>query len=703
MATKGIKLRDKDNNIVLPVTSSDLVEVKYAGSSQILTNVLEQNEQVTAEALNDLNNRLLNVPSKDHTHVFYGVCDTDSSTASKLVIVPDFAVKNGVIITIKFTNTNFATSLPVLRLNTNNTTYPMYRMLDEEQIRITGAFIQAGYEYTFVFNNNAFYLLNSTFQTNDVIEICVTDLVWSGSGQEPSQQSYINSNQYRVFGFVQNNKKFNGLLANYKTILTCVADLNYITMLYGSDYDYTSSATGFTTSAFSSWKSYVSVSACHDYDYLYVNYIDPTNEIQNTMFGGSEPISVPNVRASFYLSGDSKTCTGSTYMKITYHTYIDFAQPSNIVDNRDQKIGNIRYDSSEIDDAEIIHVTMPSGNNSMFRITSSPGLFLPCPKQRINNTVFVKTQNVTNSNVTVTKYAKNMSETLDNDSTYTMLRYETPLFRLVENYERPNSSIRYENRYYRSYEGCILNAYNVGSAATSYAQCIIGNNYCEMSYGGDHDGGEMFFYNGVTMRNYISAYIDGMDVSTKILKQDTTLQFGDWRQDASTTAHLKISDDDGIRYEHNAGQTNTVQYSALGKHYVTTQTLNVNRHDGQNSGSIILSATSGSTFNSQTTFSVTYAQKYFETSDEQIKHDITCITNSDINIYSFIKNDSDKYSYGFIAQNVAKTHPELVTKTETSYFSVDYNSTLSLLLARAMNRIDELEERIKKLEQRHDA
>ena len=81
-----------------------------------------------------------------------------------------------------------------------------------------------------------------------------------------------------------------------------------------------------------------------------------------------------------------------------------------------------------------------------------------------------------------------------------------------------------------------------------------------------------------------------------------------------------------------------------------------------------------------------------------VKYDIKQLTyEPDINLYSFIKNNYTTYSYGFVAQNVAQTHPELVSYNE-SYLSVDYNSTLSLLLAKALNRIDALEKRVDELE-----
>lgn len=111
-------------------------------------------------------------------------------------------------------------------------------------------------------------------------------------------------------------------------------------------------------------------------------------------------------------------------------------------------------------------------------------------------------------------------------------------------------------------------------------------------------------------------------------------------------------------------------------------------------------STTGSYFYQPVTMNIAYASKFFETSDERLKTNIVKLTDGgDVNIYSFKKDDVD--SYGFIAQEVQETHPGLVRESHTengSYLSVDYNSTLSLLLAQAINRIDELENRIKKLE-----
>ena len=59
-STLGVMFRDRYNNAILPVTSSDMIEVNYGGTSKILTSLLQENEQVTTEALIDLYNRINN-------------------------------------------------------------------------------------------------------------------------------------------------------------------------------------------------------------------------------------------------------------------------------------------------------------------------------------------------------------------------------------------------------------------------------------------------------------------------------------------------------------------------------------------------------------------------------------------------------------------------------------------------------------------
>lgn len=99
------------------------------------------------------------------------------------------------------------------------------------------------------------------------------------------------------------------------------------------------------------------------------------------------------------------------------------------------------------------------------------------------------------------------------------------------------------------------------------------------------------------------------------------------------------------------------------------------------------------------------APKFMENSDERLKTDIEKIANiGEINMYEFNMNGS--HMYGFVAQDLEKTHPELVTTSSedsgeiNNVKSVDYNSSLSLVVSKLINKITELEERIKELEKK---
>ena len=99
------------------------------------------------------------------------------------------------------------------------------------------------------------------------------------------------------------------------------------------------------------------------------------------------------------------------------------------------------------------------------------------------------------------------------------------------------------------------------------------------------------------------------------------------------------------------------------------------------------------------------APKFMENSDERLKTDIEKIASiGEINMYEFNMNGS--HMYGFVAQDLEKIHPELVTTSSDdsgeihNVKSVDYNSSLSLVVSKLINKITELEERIKELEKK---
>lgn len=88
-----------------------------------------------------------------------------------------------------------------------------------------------------------------------------------------------------------------------------------------------------------------------------------------------------------------------------------------------------------------------------------------------------------------------------------------------------------------------------------------------------------------------------------------------------------------------------------------------------------------------------YATHYFETSDIRLKCNIVNISES-IRKFEF-KNDHKPY-YGFIAQELYSKYPELVDITG-EYWTVNYDSTICLIISKLENKIKRLEDEINKL------
>lgn len=78
------------------------------------------------------------------------------------------------------------------------------------------------------------------------------------------------------------------------------------------------------------------------------------------------------------------------------------------------------------------------------------------------------------------------------------------------------------------------------------------------------------------------------------------------------------------------------------------------------------------------------------------KKDVESISNL-LPLYSFKWKESGKKSYGFIAQYLEKTNPELVSEDSESKH-VDYNAALSLCVAQLSNIVEDNKLKIKELE-----
>lgn len=350
--------------------------------------------------------------------------------------------------------------------------------------------------------------------------------------------------------------------------------------------------------------------------------------------------------------------------------------------------------------------------------------------------------NRTSGNVTTIRTVNETEQVSGGTGTArTLLRYETPLINIAmgtPNYNNmgevasvqstfpaTNSSTINKN-YYDPIKNNTnkANIYGTGSTDVAYAPMVDGNNYCDVS----SSTYEMYFFNTNKLRNYLTAYarIDFNKPYLKEINGDTIFQWGpyDNADDNQSTLTLRKGEinfnKEHILWEPPSGISHTlirpVHHTRITPEFIQTNTFKAFKPDDQRfipAQRIEVSYESINVVNnegnqavlingSQSTFNHTaYAKKFMETSDERLKTSISPIAYDPdgIGIYTFIKNEYDSYSYGFIAQNVAETHPELVSEDkDTSYLSVDYNSTLSLLLAKALNRIDELEKRVSELE-----
>lgn len=95
-----------------------------------------------------------------------------------------------------------------------------------------------------------------------------------------------------------------------------------------------------------------------------------------------------------------------------------------------------------------------------------------------------------------------------------------------------------------------------------------------------------------------------------------------------------------------------------------------------------------------------YGGNVYSTSDENLKHDIENITDDELTFKpkSFKWDENDKQSYGFIAQEIEKDYPELVSNGADGFKRVNYDAALSLIVGKLINKIEKLEARISELE-----
>lgn len=701
MATKGIKIKDNSNNVLLPVTSSDLVEVNYGGQTKILTALLEENEQVTAEALIDLNNRIDTALENISTaHLQYGICGTAASTAAKTVTINDFSLVDGAMFTVKFSNTNNANTAPTLNLNETGAK-PMYRRLNNSLIRVVGAFLMKDYYYTFLYDltNDRYIIIDSTFGTDDVIEVVCTrdgdaarqiEGIVAGAyainedGELVLVQQYNGENNALLFSKIPPTKN----IKKYVIIVsfpTSTMGENYIKLVLGITSGTLAAATNYaavhsgnvgstTVVYWDTARAFVcNYQMKNDYTKGYIEYFDTTDNYEKYIEFVLEDLS-GHPMVAWAVSG-----------KLGPKNINNVLAGDIVLNKRNKVIGSLNADeSSTIDLAEPGNFLGSTSAPYVPKCTSAPGVVDSCAPHANSRTALFS-MNTTDANVTIDYYDSNLRLT-DNkvSASYSFMRYETPLVYYTNIATTCSSSTKYRRYYSTTYNGYIGTPLHTAGQNTAYAYAIIGNNYYDIT---NFPNGEMFFYNGSTLRNYITAYCVPGNLGRKVLNSNTEIQFGN----TDTSGNLKMSKNQ-LTFDGSLGGWDCTPKLEVEK--ITTPALDFRVAAGNQQYGFI----------DETGFQLStniYANHFYENSDKRIKSDITPITNSEfINIYSFKKNNENRTSYGFIAQEVQVTHPELVTMSYVdSYLKVDYNSTLSYLLATALNKIDELTLRVNELEE----
>lgn len=97
-----------------------------------------------------------------------------------------------------------------------------------------------------------------------------------------------------------------------------------------------------------------------------------------------------------------------------------------------------------------------------------------------------------------------------------------------------------------------------------------------------------------------------------------------------------------------------------------------------------------------------FGGNFYSTSDENLKHDIKDISGVDLPFEpkTFKWNDNNKQTYGFVAQEIEKECPELVSNGNDGYKRVNYDAALALLVGKLINKIQKLEARVSELEKK---
>ena len=707
MATKVIKLQDSNDNILIPVTSASVVQMSVEGQVKSVKDVIIENEEVTAAGYNELNSRVIALEERPGIDKVGTITDVRVNSTS--------VVNNGVANIPKADNNKLGTVALgytganngyALKVDSNGKGYVNVPWTDTKTT-VDGHYTPAG-----TLTNATYVTGNLTQSTGSVPLTHGSSLVITGVKYNKDSKGHVTDISYSLGKLPS--------VYDTRVAFTATSDANKYPLIFKSSTGSTTTADGVrfdssTDSAYyvpSTHSAFINTTY-HAASYLAGNEMVGFKRINSNMdtlslFSASDASSTLGVMFRDRYNNAILPVTSSDMIEVNYGGTSKIL--TSLLQENEQTTAEALIDLyNRINNYSTGFATISYQSSSL----SNGGIVSGVVKNNMNRT---------SGNVTTIRTVNEAEQVSGGTGTArTLLRYETPLINIVKGnggnstFPAPNSSTMNKN-YYDPIKNNTnkANIYGTGSTDVAYAPMVDGNNYCDVS----SSTYEMYFFNTNKLRNYLTAYAR-IDVGYPFFKEinsDNVWQWGPANtSDHDNTLTLKKDSISFNKYCEGFGNIgiSTSKSTTITNSEITTKKIVLETLNGLTVGNSlelqydhIYLKRDNTTFVSinqaQSTFNHTaYAKKFVQTSDERLKTSISPIAyDSDgIGIYTFIKNDYDSYSYGFIAQNVAETHPELVSENkDTSYLSVDYNSTLSLLLAKALNRIDALEKRVLELE-----
>ena len=720
MATKVIKLQD-NNNILIPVTDASVVQMSVEGQVKSVKDVIIENEEVTAAGYNELNSRIIALeksPGIDKVGTITDVKVNSSTVVSNGVANIPKAENNQLgTVALGYTNTNNGYALKV---DSNGKGYVNVPWTDSKTT-VDGHYTPSGTATNATYVNG-----NLTQSTGSVPLTHGSSLVITGVKYNKDAKGHVTDISYSLGKLPS--------VSDTRVAFTATSDSNKYPLIF--KYSTGSTETPNTVRFDSATDSAYYVASTHS-AFIHTTYHAASYLAGNEMAGFKTVNS--NMNALSLFSSTGATSTLGVMFRDRYNNAILPVTSSDMIEvnygGTSKILTSLLQENEQVTTEALIDLYNRINNYSADFATisyqasslSSGGVVSGVVKNNLNRT---------SGNITTIRTVDEVEQQSGGTGTArTILRYETPLINIAKGttytytngvvdktgikstFPAPSSTTVNKNYYDPIVNNTKkANIYGTGSTNVTYAPMVDGNNYCDVS----NSTYEMYFFNTNKLRNYLTAYarIDFNKSYLKEINEDTILQWGpydntDYMHKTLTLKKDEISfNKEYMTWSKNEAFPNEARTIIKPESIVTNTFIayppNKDLPDhikiSHNDINVFDSSQKVSITPTQSTFNHTlYAATFAQASDERLKTNITPIAYDPdgIGIYSFIKNNYDSYSYGFIAQNIAETHPELVSEnTVTSYLAVDYDATLALLLAKALNRIDALEKRVYSFQKR---